>query len=118
MKLDVLLSCMHQTDATLIDKSNIVGDAVVINQCDTVGEFEYSTERGKVKFFSVTDRGLTKSRNLAIKKSNADVCLLCDDDEQFVPDYDKKIIDVYKSLSEADLSHLSPIRRQTISCIG
>ncbi len=103
MKLDVLLSCMHQTDATLIDKSNIVGDAIVINQCDTAGEFEYSTERGNVKFYSVTDRGLTKSRNMAIKKSNADVCLLCDDDEQFVTDYDKKIIDVYKSLPEADV---------------
>lgn len=103
MKLDILLSCMHQTDDSLIHSSKITGDAVVINQCDKNDFTEYKTQNGTVKFFSTTDRGLTKSRNEAIEKSNADVCLLCDDDEVFVDDYDSKIINAYKNLPLADV---------------
>ena len=34
MKLDILMSCMHQSDDTLVRNSRITGSAVVINQCD------------------------------------------------------------------------------------
>ena len=34
MKLEILMACMHQNDDALVRKSNITGDAVVINQCD------------------------------------------------------------------------------------
>lgn len=103
MKLEILLSCMHQSDGSLIEKSNITGDAVVINQCDKNDYFELKTQNGVAKFFSTTERGLTKSRNLAIEKSSADLCLLCDDDEVFVENYADKIINSYKKLPFADV---------------
>lgn len=103
MKLDILMSCMHQTDDTLITRSRITGNAVVINQCDREEEKEYATENGSVRFLSTTGRGLTKSRNMAIAASRADVCLLCDDDEVFVPDYEAKILTAYESLPQADV---------------
>ena len=34
MKLQVLVSCMHQQDYSLLEKMNIQTDAIIINQCD------------------------------------------------------------------------------------
>ena len=103
MKLEILMSCMHQKDNVLIEKSQITGDVVVINQCDQDSYAEYATENGLARMFSTTQRGLTKSRNMAIEKSTADICLLCDDDEIFVPEYEKRIIKAYEKFPEADV---------------
>lgn len=111
MKLDILMSCMHQEDARLITTSKITGSAVVINQCDQEGQRELPTELNKIKWFDSADRGLTKSRNLAISKSDADVCLLCDDDEVFVPDYQEKILGAYEKLPQADVIIFKMVNR-------
>ena len=103
MKLDILMSCMHQTDDSLIRSSRITGSAVVINQCDREEEQVFATENGCVRFLSTTQRGLTRSRNMAIANSDADVCLLCDDDEVFVEGYEEKILTAYENLPQADV---------------
>lgn len=103
MKLEVLMSCMHQNDVALIDKSCITGDVVVINQCAFDGYMEYHTQNGLARMYSTRLRGLTKSRNMAIHKSVADICLLCDDDEVFIPEYESKIIAAYEQLPKADV---------------
>lgn len=103
MTLDVLLSCMHMQDMDIIKKSKITGNAVVINQCDNEDFCEMETENGRAVMYSTTDRGLTKSRNMAILKSDADICLLCDDDEVFEKNYDRKIINAYEKIKGADV---------------
>ena len=103
MKLDVLLSCMHQEDMSLVSKTRIIGDCTVINQCDAEGFDQVNTQFGIAKMYSVKSRGLTKSRNMAISKSQGDICLLCDDDEILVDDYERIIIDAYKSIQDADI---------------
>ena len=75
MKLEVLMSCMHQQDDILVRNSGLTGDVVVINQCDREDYTEYPTPGGRARMFSVTERGLTKSRNLAITKAQADIFL-------------------------------------------
>lgn len=111
MKLEILLSCMHQTDASLVGRSGLTGDAVVINQCDHDGYAEYATTGGTARMFSTTQRGLTKSRNMAIRESRADVCMLCDDDEHFVVDYEKKILSAYEGLPDADVIIFKMVNR-------
>lgn len=103
MKLEILMSCMYQKDNALIEKSRITGDVVVINQCDQDEYVEYKTEKGVARIFSTTQRGLTKSRNMAIEKSNAEICLLCDDDEIFETEYERRILDAYENLPQADV---------------
>lgn len=103
MKLEVLMSCMHQTDDALVRSSRLIGDVVVINQCDRDGFAEFATENGAARMICTTQRGLTKSRNLAVANSRADVCLLCDDDEVFVPDYEEKILRAYEEIPDADV---------------
>lgn len=103
MKLEVLMSCMHQTDDTLVRQSRLTGDVLVVNQCDRDGYAEYPTANGTARMISTIGRGLTKSRNLAIARSTADICLLCDDDETFESDYEEKILDSYRVLPQADV---------------
>lgn len=103
MKLEVLMSCMHQRDDSLVRGSRLTGDVVVINQCDWEEYAEYPTADGVARMFSTRQRGLTKSRNMAIEKAEADICLLCDDDESFVPGYREKILGAYESLPQADV---------------
>ncbi len=111
MTLEVLMSCMHQSDDVLIRKSHITSDAVMINQCDKEAETTYATANGTVRMYSTVQRGLTKSRNLAISRARADICLLCDDDEIFVPDYESKILNAYRQLSDADIIIFKMVNR-------
>ena len=103
MKLEVLMSCMDQQDDTLVQKSRLTGDVVVVNQGNEDGCAQYPTENGTARFFSVRQRGLTRSRNMAIRQARADVCVLCDDDEVFLPGYEEKILTAWESLPQADV---------------
>lgn len=103
MKLEILLSCMHQENDALVRKSHITGDVVIINQCENNDYKEYDTHNGKARIFFTTQRGLTRSRNMAIQKASGDICLICDDDEVFVQDYEKVILQSYEKLDDADV---------------
>lgn len=103
MTLEVLLSCMHQENAALVHSSHLTGDVVVINQCDREDYSEEDTLHGRVRMYSVAQRGLTRSRNLAIEKAQGDICLIADDDESFADDYDEKILSAYEELPQADV---------------
>lgn len=108
MTLQVLISCMHQKDHSIIERSNIQTDVVVVNQCDENREerFTFTNQRGmkcNVLFISTTQRGLSRSRNMAIANASADICLICDDDEIFENDYETIILDSYKENKKADI---------------
>ena len=106
------MSCMYQNDAGLVHASNITGGCVVSNQCDWDGYAEHLTEKGIVRMFSTRQRGLTKSRNEAIRKARADICLLCDDDECFISDYEEVILNAYQQLPYADIIIFKMANRQ------
>lgn len=97
----VLISCMHQDDHDIIRRSNIQTDVVVVNQCDKdlVESFDFVNKKGETchaKFISTTERGLSSSRNMAIANAeDADVCLICDDDEFLFDDYSEKLINAF-----------------------
>lgn len=103
MKIDVLLSCMHQRDRKILGRTRIFGDAVVVNQCGISQQETIRTPWGRVTWLDSDRTGLSRSRNMAIAASDADVCLLCDDDEVFEPDYRQIIRNAYRLLPKADV---------------
>lgn len=113
MKLEILVSCMHQNDDRLIFDSRITGDVLVVNQCDREGERQFRTEQGTVRWLDTRTRGLTRSRNMAIGASEADICLLCDDDEVFEADYQQKILSAYEKLPQADVIVFKMVGRES-----
>ncbi|MBO4902145.1 MAG: glycosyltransferase [Lachnospiraceae bacterium] len=107
MTLQVLLSAMHLADESYIDSLHILSDAVVINQCDRTSrrEVERKTGRGiqHVTYIESTQRGLSRSRNMAIRNARADICILCDNDVEYADDYEEKILSAFEEHPDADL---------------
>ena len=115
MTFNLLISCMHQKDASIIERNNVQSDVVIVNQCDknSVEEFDFVNKKGRkchAKFICTTERGLSKSRNMAIRNAWGDVCQICDDDETFLDDGEEIILSVYKENPDAALIAFSLIR--------
>lgn len=87
MTVELLISTMHQQNYALLDNINLCSNAVVVNQCDK-DETVVLTHRGnRVKWINTTQRGLSRSRNMAIQNATADICMLADDDMEYRADY-------------------------------
>lgn len=103
LKVEVLLSCMNQTDYSILDKTNISTDAVVVNQCDIDNVVEFDYKGSKVIWCNSTQRGISRSRNLALQYASHDICLLVDDDEILVEGYERIITNSFETVKQADL---------------
>lgn len=105
MNVDVLVSTMNQQDGkVLLEKLNINDNYVIINQINNnnIKELIQVDETNK-KFFSYIGKGLSKSRNLAINKSTADVIAIADDDMTYQKDYTNIIKEAYEKYKDADI---------------
>lgn len=103
MRLQVIVSTMNQTDYSLLDKMNIQSDAVVINQCDKneVADFDYKGH--KIKWISMTERGVGLSRNTGILHSDADILLFADDDISYCEGYSEGVKNAFEKNGDADV---------------
>ena len=107
LKLCVLISCMNQ-DESIIQRTNIQTDVVVVNQCDedNVRDWDFVNKKGKkchAKFICSKERGLSRSRNMAISNAIGDICLICDDDEWLEDDIEDAITSAYAKHTEASV---------------
>ncbi|OME82316.1 hypothetical protein BK120_15830 [Paenibacillus sp. FSL A5-0031] len=103
MKLQVLVSTMHQNDFSIIDKMNLKSNTIIINQCSRNEYSEYEDENMQVKMYSFNERGIGLSRNNALMRSNADICLLADDDVIYNDGYGTLIIEAFENNPNADI---------------
>lgn len=103
MRLEVLVSCMGQEDFSIVAKSRLTGDVLIINQCRENKTLQAEDGVRRIRMISTTERGLSNSRNMALTNSDRDICLLCDDDETFVSGYEELILGAFASLPDADI---------------
>lgn len=103
LSLEVLVSCMYELDETIIGRSRITSDVLLINQCDCENTLEYKVGNQRIRRIDTKQRGLSHSRNMAIEHAENNLCLLCDDDELFEPDYENTIINAFQQLKNADI---------------
>ncbi|WP_191560019.1 glycosyltransferase family A protein [Metabacillus idriensis] len=103
MKVEVLVSTMDQSDISIVDKMNISGDAVIVNQCDRQFYTESKHNGRNVRMYSFNERGVGKSRNNALMRSNADICLMADDDMVYVDNYEEIVLNAFKENPNADM---------------
>lgn len=90
MKIDVLLSTMNKENHEIIKKSGIK-KGVVINQIGKDNIQNIKSDSFSVKWIDSDSSGLSKSRNLALQHSNADYCIIADDDIIYEDNYDDTI---------------------------
>lgn len=121
LSLCVLISCMNQ-DKNIVERTHVQTNVVVVNQCDVEDfeEWDFTNVDGKichVKFISTKERGLSRSRNMAIRNAIGDVCLVCDDDEELADRYEAIICDSYDAYPNADIISFAFDRRdKSYSC--
>ncbi len=102
-KVEVLISAMHQNDLRIAERTGIYSDALIINQCDVDECIEEQSEVGTIRCISTKERGLSRSRNMALNNATGDYCLICDDDEKLEADYPTKIRDAFEQHCDADI---------------
>lgn len=109
MTYQLLIACMNQTDYSIIEKSNIQCDAIIVNQCDedSIKEFVIQPKESSrcytVKWINSTSRGLSNSRNLAIRCATADICMIADDDQLFDDGLENSVITEYGEQPNSDV---------------
>ena len=103
MKVEVLVSAVEQDAAELVAKMNIHTDAVLVNQCGRYGYEETAVTGGMVKCLSMPKRGVGLSRNTALLHAEREICLFSDEDIVLTDDYEKRILQAYQELPEADM---------------
>lgn len=108
-KVVVLLSCMYQKSHSIIARSHIQTDAIIINQCDidSIEEIFFKNFKDvncKVIFISTTQRGLSNSRNMAITNAPSDsIGIICDEDEVLADNYEELVLEGYDSCCNPDI---------------
>lgn len=103
MRVQVLVSTMHQTDHSLLERMNIQTDAIVVNQCDR-NEIETFSYRGHtIHWLSLKERGVGLSRNTALMRADADVVLFADDDVVYDDNYESIISEAFEKDEKASL---------------
>lgn len=113
MRLEILLSCMNQKNTSIVENSAITGDVLIINQADKNDVLDEWKDEQHIRMLTTTERGLSRSRNQAIRNAEGDICLLSDDDEMFVEDYEKIIKDTFQSMPDADVIAFNVLNKET-----
>lgn len=103
MIIQVLISTMNQQDIKKLIKEVNTKSAVVVNQVTENIIVPKDIRTSLVTAISIKERGLSKSRNRAIKAATAEVCLIADDDMYYVDSYENIVTEAYVRYPDADI---------------
>ena len=76
---------------------------LIVNQ--TTPDCLLESDKTNIRVINSYDRGLSKSRNLAIKNTIGRLCLIADDDLEYVPGFDEVVKNIFKQQPEAGIVH-------------
>lgn len=102
LNLQVLLSTMNQTPL-IHDKMRITTDCIIINQCETNDSINVRQNGTETQFYSFAERGIGRSRNTALMRATADICLFADDDVVYNADYEELVLREFDQNKKADV---------------
>ena len=108
MKVEVLASVMNASLRETVQHMNLQSDAVIINQCDRLGQEEMqisqeNEEARTIRLYSFPDRGIGRSRNEAILRAEGDICLFSDADIVYEDGYETAILAEFEKNPQADM---------------
>lgn len=104
--VEILISTMHKTSLSFLSKMFPNNDysnynILIVNQ--TSANNLLTSNHNNIRVINSFEKGLSISRNLAIKNAVLNICLLADDDVSYEEDFDKIIVDAFKKNNLADM---------------
>lgn len=102
-RLQVVVSTMNQNDFSLYKKMNVQTDMIICNQCNENKIEEIEIDGNKIIMISTTTRGLSKNRNIGMAFSEAEFCLVADDDITYLDGYEKIVCETFDKYKNADV---------------
>lgn len=104
--LEILIATMNRTSLDFLDNTFRNADIskcqiLIINQ--TTPEVLLDSNDPNIRVINSFEKGLSKSRNLALENAKADVVLIADDDVVFEREFHKTILTAFKDYNEAAL---------------
>ena len=104
MKIEHIISTMYRTEFSFLERMNLQLDGIVVNQGNENALDSYQTKRGSCyQIYSTTERGLSRSRNMLLEKSDADICMIADDDVEYRDNYVDTVREAYERHPDADI---------------
>lgn len=102
-ELLTLVSALNENCTTLAGRMHLGSDAIVINQCNENAESEYLYNQYRIRCYHIDERGVGRSRNLALEHADREFILFSDEDIVYDDGYADKITYAFKMHSRADV---------------
>ena len=105
LSLEILISTMKRSNLDFLkpmfpkDFTNY--NILIINQTEK-GQ-ELTSKYDNIRVLNSYEKGLSKSRNLALKNAKGDICLLADDDIKYVENFDNIIKNAFNKNKNFDV---------------
>ncbi|WP_336128390.1 glycosyltransferase family 2 protein [Mesoflavibacter sp. CH_XMU1422-2] len=105
LSLEILISTMKRSNLDFLkpmfpkDFGNY--NILIINQTEK-GQ-ELTSKYDNIRVVNSYEKGLSKSRNLALKNTKADICLIADDDIKYVENFDNIIKNAFNTNKNFDV---------------
>lgn len=106
MKFELAIATMNKNEdevLSMIKQMNVKCNCLVIVQCDQENNTVIHINEQKIRIIYTKERGLSRSRNMAIMNSEADIMGIADDDLNYYDNFDELIVDYYISNKHADI---------------
>ena len=103
MTVQTLVVTLQQDCRRLAEKMNIQTDAVIGNQCNINKYDQFEINGNSIQVISTTTRGVGINRNETLMRSNADICVLADDDMIFLDGYKQTVQYWFEKFPNADI---------------
>lgn len=104
MNIELLVSTMYQKNIIeLCEKMNIQTNAIVINQCDKFNYEKFDIKDSTIISYSFNEKGIGLSRNNALMRATADICMFSDDDMIYKDNYEQIVLESFSELEDADV---------------
>ncbi len=111
--IEFLISTMNRSDFGFLEKMfphhNIPELNILIINQTTEGQI-LESQKENIRVVNVFEKGLSRSRNLAIQHAKAKICFIADDDIEYLPDAIDKVLQAYKDFSDAALISFQYLR--------
>ncbi len=104
MNIEHIISTMNRTDFSFLKNLCLETNTLVVNQNCPDGIYDFSlSDNVNVRTISTPEKGLSRSRNKLLQNAVGDICIIGDDDVEYLDGYLDIIRNAYEKHTDADI---------------